>query len=164
MYQNSPLARDDECIDPPTARLLVKKTWCHGQIIAVGQGVGYAYWGIAGGEAGRLDPAASVFLVFFALLLPLWTVLSWRATNVVGPALGRAARKRLLGAGALLCCGYVAVLCLAAKDAGERINMFILIFTGLQLVETAAFLVVVSCLGWALEADATRREDQLTLI
>lgn len=152
---------DDECLDPPMSRMVMQKTWCHGQLIAAAQGLAYGCWGLRDSALAR--PARAV-LIACALVLPAWSVTSWRMMN------GRSASSAqvILAFGLLLIPLYVAVLLVcvaglrtshASGDEGSPWLMVALIATALQLVETAAYLVVVACLRKALGADAVERHE-----
>ncbi len=64
----------DEFIDLPTQRLLMKKTWCHGQVIAPFQGMALAYWGAT---ASGLEVSQRAILISSVVLLPVWTITTW---------------------------------------------------------------------------------------
>ena len=146
--------RDDDCLDAASSRLLIKKTWCHGQIIAAFQGVAYGYWGITADDLGT---PARALLISAALLLPAWTAVSWWAMK------GRETRhgRIILGFGIMLLLLYAFVLVIAAQDPGAPIHLAAIVFTSLQLVETFAYLVVVACLRDALVQDTSERQYTL---
>ena len=58
--QRTPSA-GDECLDPPMSRLLMKKTWCHGQLIASAQGIAYGVRAISANvtNSGSITAASS---------------------------------------------------------------------------------------------------------
>ena len=142
-------------ISAATAHLLMKKTWCHGQVIAAAQGIGYAYWGLF---APDLDAGLRVVLVLGALLLPTWSVISWRAMK--GRTLFHA--RVILGFGVVNLVFYSAVLAIAATDLASNERLIIFIFTLLQMVETSAYLLVVCCLRRALVDDDA--DEQLRMV
>ena len=64
----------DEFIDVSTQRLLMKKTWCHGQVIAPFQGIALAYWGVT---APQLEIYQRAILILSFAILPIWTITTW---------------------------------------------------------------------------------------
>mmetsp|Transcript_30972 Transcript_30972/g.79605 ORF Transcript_30972/g.79605 Transcript_30972/m.79605 type:complete len:173 (+) Transcript_30972:70-588(+) len=161
---------EDALMDAATSRLLMKKTWCHGQIVAAFQGLAYGYWG-ANAPAGSLSEEKRALLVSAALLLPLWTCVSWWSMQGRTRCHGRV----ILGFGSALLVLYATILSFActaimADDAdsgfssagplvdGYTILIAAIICTGLQLIETFAYLLVVCCLRDALVDDVSDRQ------
>jgi hypothetical protein len=136
----------DDLIDASTSRLLIKKTWTHGQIVAAVQGVMYAIWGITATDKAVWQRA---LLIFGGVMLPAWTIISWWAMK----------RKTVWHAhliqffGTLNIVLYIAVLFITASDLHKTLNLLVFICTLLQTVETYAFLMVLTCLRKALVDD-----------
>ena len=144
-----------ECLDAATSRLLMKKTWCHGQVIAAFQGVFYAWWAY---QRNDMLQGSRRFLTFSALLLPVWTLTSWCAMR------GQSSHDGwvILGFGGALLLYYVVVLFIAMHASGDPLQLPAIIVTALQFVETSAYLTVVACLKDALVEDTN--QDQYGLM
>eukprot|EP00913_Durusdinium_trenchii_P032525 g30450.t1 len=126
-------------LDAATSRLLMKKTWCHGQIIAAFQGVLYGLWGF--GDAALSKPCR-MLLMSSLILLPTWSGMSWWAMH------GRRACHAwiILGFGLALLPFYGIVLGIALEDGSNPYQLALVILTSLQCIETAGYLLVVACL------------------
>ena len=147
----------EESLDAATSRLLMKKTWCHGQIIAAFQGVLYALWGYEGSNLPQLW--RSVLMSSMAIL-PLWSLLSWRAMSARKAIFG----WMILGFGVLLLPFYGLVIWMAVQDSSNPYQLALIILTGLQCMETCGYLLVVACLKDSLVTDATEPEDQYHML
>ena len=145
----------NECLDAATSRLLMKKTWCHGQVIAAFQGIFYAYWGY---ESTEVPKSSRILLACSAVVLPVWTLTSWFAMHGRSSSCG----WMILGFGSILLLLYLSVFAIALQASGDPLQLAAIIVTGLQLVETSAYLTVVACLKEALVQDAG--QDQYDLM
>eukprot|EP00435_Cladocopium_sp_Y103_P060786 s1576_g22.t1 len=136
----------EDILDAATSRLLMKKTWCHGQVVAAFQGVLYFAWGY---ESTDLSTTQRALLMFSILLLPIWSIVSWRSMQ------GRRAYYAwlILLFGAILLVFYAAVIWFALEDDQNPYQLGLVILTALQCMETSAYLVVVACLKESLEED-----------
>jgi hypothetical protein len=63
--------------DPASTRMLLKKLWCHGQLVAPLQGCAYAYWAVVAAP-DQILPSERVLLWVSAGVLPFWGWVSWR--------------------------------------------------------------------------------------
>lgn len=140
------------------ARLLVKKTWCHGQLLAAAQGLAYGFWGITG---TALSLPARTILLLCALVLPTWTATSWLAMGGRQPwhasfiiSFGLALLP-LYSAVLLICIGRIS----SDGTARSAWHMLALVATSLQLFETSAYLVVVACLRDKLSGNVDERRQ-----
>ena len=146
---------EPENLDAATSRLLMKKTWCHGQIIAAFQGMFYAYWGLC---SSNMPQACRILLGLSAVALPVWTWTSWCAMH------GRTSfhGKLILGFGSALLVLYIAIFQIALRDSDNPLQLAAMIVTALQFVETLAYLLVVAWLRDALVEDTS--QDQYSLM
>ena len=146
-----------ECLDAATSRLLMKKTWCHGQVIAAFQGVFYAWWAY---QSTDMLQGYRMFLASSTLLLPVWTLTSWSAMR------GHSSHHGwiILGFGGALLLFYLVVLFIAVHASGDPLQLPASIVTALQFVETFAYLTVVACLRDALVEDTSQDQDQYGLM
>ncbi|CAK9053450.1 Uncharacterized protein SCF082_LOCUS29100 [Durusdinium trenchii] len=144
-------------LDAATSRLLMKKTWCHGQIIAAFQGVLYGLWGF--GDAALSKPCR-MLLMSSLILLPTWSGMSWWAMH------GRRACHAwiILGFGLALLPFYGIVLGIALEDGSNPYQLALVILTSLQCIETAGYLLVVACLKECLVQDDREAQDQYQLL
>jgi len=139
-------------VDEETRRLLLQKTWCHGQLVLPVFAVWYLVLFFQG--SGR------VYLVA-AIILPTWSYYSWRSinhnhsnadhhTNETQPNAPTSSSRRIattfpafLVGGILVELAHLSVLLTAVQDISSSTNLFLVIASGLFLVETAAFMAVV---------------------
>ena len=141
-----------EIMDEATKRLLVKKIWCHGQAIAPFQGLACAYWAVK--EPGA--PFAQIALLWAAaLILPVWSAVSWKAMH------GRSLNywKLICYFGIIIEVIHSAVVVVAAKQGlGESLHLLCFIFSGLHIIETAAYLGVTTCLRESFVKDTSEKQ------
>eukprot|EP00966_Prymnesium_polylepis_P123038 2844957-Prymnesium_polylepis.1 len=73
-HSYEPRAAEDTCLDNHSSRLLLKKAWCHGQLVGAFQLVIFGYWTLGTDELplGRRTVVAAI-----ALMLPAWGRVSW---------------------------------------------------------------------------------------
>eukprot|EP00438_Fugacium_kawagutii_P013076 Skav213377 [mRNA] locus=scaffold797:150678:151321:+ [translate_table: standard] len=148
---------ESEFLDAATSRLLIKKTWCHGQIVAAFQGVLYFAWGY---ESTEISNTWRRILMSSIVLLPIWSIVSWRSMK------GRRAYHAwiILVFGSALLVFYAAVIWIALQDDQNLYQLGLVILTALQCMETSAYLVVVACLKDSLLEDDTDAQYQYSLI
>ncbi|CAJ1959252.1 unnamed protein product [Cylindrotheca closterium] len=121
-------------IDEETRVLILKKTWCHGQLVLPAFSVFYLYLFFAS--------VKNFILLFAAIVLPIWSYLSYQkmisSTKAPSPhffwMLATLAQVAHVG---------VFVYSLQAEET----NLLLTISSGLFFVETIAFLLVVRALG-----------------
>jgi hypothetical protein len=121
-------------IDEETRQMVIKKTWCHGQLVAPMYSIVLLWWYFAG-------PRATI-LWFPILYFPCWCY--WSYKNVFGDF----SFQQVLAGGILaeLCHAIVLILAIRAGLDQSTSNLIICIAAGLFLIETAAFLCVVTAL------------------
>ena len=117
-------------------RLLLKKIWSHGQLIAPFQGLALGYWGIS---SNKLYTWERAILIIAALVLPAWSAITWWAMKGTTINHGRL----------ILCLGvyievlYAAVLVVAARgiDTTNSLRLFALVSTILQVSSRSKLLL-----------------------
>jgi hypothetical protein len=121
-------------VDEDTRRLLLKKTWCHGQLVLPLFAVWYFLLFVQG--------SAGLVFLYAALVLPAWSYGSW--VYVRDETNNTISRHQFLAGGCLVELAHLGVLLSACRDLSSTQNLFLVIVSGLFLVETAAFLMVVA--------------------
>jgi hypothetical protein len=127
-------------MDESTKRLLVKKIRCHGQAIAPFQGLACGYWAVAEPESPLPQ---RVMLLLAEFLLPVWTVVSWRAMH------GRSLEywRTICYFGLFIEVAHTSVVVVAVQQGlDESLHLLACIFSALHIIETAAYLVVTTFL------------------
>ena len=121
-------------IDEETRQVVLKKTWCHGQLIAPGYSLVLLWWYFA-------KNSLSIAVWFPILYFPCWCYLSYK--NVFSDF----SYQKLLGGGILaeICHGIVLAQSLKG-GLSVTTNLILCIASSLFLVETFAFLCVVTAL------------------
>ena len=146
-------AVDDDCIDGPTSRLLVKKAWCHGQIIGALQCALFLAWALVADEP---EPASHrLFIAIAALLIAGWGWVSYSLMN----ARTALAVNILLYVGAALLVVESLVMLVASGHPHRLFNLAALVSTSLGLMELLAFLVINCLLKEALVRGAASRSE-----
>ena len=123
----------DEFLDEQTSRLVVKKTWCHGQLIAPVYGLICGYWAYK----VRID---DVRLWASTIVMPVWSYVSYRSIST------RPSYGTLLVGGFIALCVHAAVFSVAVVQTSNTFGMIMTIFSGLLFIETLAFLCVATFL------------------
>ncbi len=113
---------------------MIKKTWCHGQLVAPLYSILILWWYAAHGWE------LSVSLIFPICYFPYWCYLSYRNVFV------DFSYKTVLVGGILAEVGHLIVILQSVKDLSNTMNLLLFIASGLFLIETAAFLCVVTAL------------------
>jgi hypothetical protein len=121
-------------IDDETREVVIKKTWCHGQLVAPGYSFVLLWWYLK-----RRDQL-SALLWLPILYFPLWCYVSYK--NVFGDF-----SYRTITAGGIMAemC-HLVVLIETLKNLKDTMYLILCIASTLFLIETAAFLCVVTAL------------------
>lgn len=126
-------------LDEDTRRLVIQKTWCHGQVLAPVYGILCLIW---------FSSEGNPWLLYAGILLPVWCYVSYRSVFV-----DFSPRQLVIG-GILVEIAYVAVFSLTIPNVkrgnssygqqggGAAFYMLLCIASALFAVETFAFLVV----------------------
>lgn len=133
-----------EILDDETKAIVIKKTWCHGQLIAPLYGFLCLYWAVS---SGTQDPR----LWLAALVMPCWSYLSWRAIS------SAPSYNTLLYGGIVAELCHVGVFSVAVQHTKDTLGLLLTIASGLFFIETAAFLGVVTWLRPTLEQQQQSR-------
>ena len=145
--------------NPADVRFLLKKLWCHGQLVAPVQAGAYSYWAVAATDAQVLF-AERVLLIVSAAVLPLWSYVSWTRMK----RQGLHAVHTILWLGGFIEVLHTVVCVVAAQKLDNLANKVIFIVTLLHVVETFMYLFAVYCLQFAIIEDMTPESEQSTLI
>ena len=123
-------------VDEETRRMLLRKTWCHGQAILPFYSVAIiVWWWHMEGRPFRL--------VLASLVLPAWAWFSYRAVL----ALDRDATLPYInfcGFGSAAMVAHLLTFTVAVRELSDMVHMLMTIASGLFFVETCAFLLVVT--------------------
>jgi hypothetical protein len=118
-------------IDDETKKIIIQKTWCHGQAVAPVYGIICLWWYLQNGH----QPAQ---LLVPSLCLPYWSYLSYRSIFV------EFSYKTIVIGGALAELSHVLVFTVAIQALDKTMHLLMCIASILFFVETAAFLAVVT--------------------
>ena len=127
-----------DLLDEDTKIIVIKKTWCHGQLIAPLYGFLSAYWAFS---ASIND----LRLWIAALVMPIWSFSSWKSIS------STPSYKMLLYGGCIVELCHLGIFTVAIRHTETILGLLMLIASILFFVETAAFLCVASWLRPALE-------------
>ena len=117
-------------IDADTKRVVLQKTWCHGQAICPIYGIVILWWFVENG----FQPKS---LIFAGLFLPFWCYLSYRSIFV-------SFDYRIILIGGLLAeVSHAIVFTVAWQHLDKTIQMVLFIASMLLFIETAVFMGVV---------------------
>jgi hypothetical protein len=137
-------------MDEETRQMVLRKTWCHGQVVAPAFGVVCLIW-----FAHRPSP----WLLYAGIVLPAWSYVSYR--NVFGTM----TPSHLVAGGAAVELAYLAVLLESLPGAKDRDDpsrnwyTLLCVGSGLLAFETLAFLVVALTLHRTAPAGSPLRQD-----
>jgi hypothetical protein len=145
--------------DPASTRLLLKKLWCHGQLVAPLQATAYAWWAVVATKEEMLFEER-ILLWVSAAILPFWGYVSWRQMHSNSENAG----KIILRFGFVVEVLHTTVVIFAARKLSNTANLVVFIFTLLHVIETFAYLLAVWCFKSALHNDRTRAVDQAGLL
>ena len=118
-------------VDEDTKKILIKKTWCHGQAICPVYGIIVIWWYFN----NELHPLS---LIFAGIFLPYWCYLSYKSVFV------QFDYQMLLMGGFLAEVSHVIVFRQAMQHLDRPWYMVLFIASILFFIETAAFLGVVT--------------------
>ena len=137
--QEPPLIAEEDKV------FLMKKLWCHGQLLSPIMGIVTAIWSII--EYNTLLTIEFIYCIVAIILLPIWSFLSWRSMNAKWPP-----PSILVKCGLVLLCYYVGIGIITGKHLSHStFTLCLFIFTILQLIETSAYLFMVKLLTPSLE-------------
>jgi hypothetical protein len=169
-------------VDEETRVMILKKTWCHGQLILPALAVWYLWMAITIGSDSfsgnhRIDRAV---LAYAGLVLPCWSYFSYHTILATASSANnsndRAESSSLTSfmdannnnplllyiGGVLVQSAHAGVLWRAwnaSLSNSSTINMILMIISGLLLIETAAFLLVMHMFGRTRTTVSTRRNE-----
>lgn len=123
-------------VDEETRQFILKKTWCHGQLVLPAFAVLYVWLAFFRGYN-------TLVFLYAAIILPAWSFYSFQA---VSSSRGAVPLRPLCCGVVLVEVAHLGVLVVAAQDLSTALNMLLLVASGLFMVETAAFLGVVAFL------------------
>ena len=139
------VAKNMPLLDEETRNVVLKKTWCHGQLVL--PAFALLHLCIFFGGVGQHQ--FNVSFLYAAIVFPLW---SYHSYETISGARSYALRPLLVGGlGAQI--AHFGILVSVAK-ASTALDMLLLIASSLFLVETAAFL----CVAWKLRPPSGRDE------
>jgi hypothetical protein len=118
-------------VDAETKKIIIKKTWCHGQAICPVYGIVILWWYVENGFRPKS-------LIFPGLFLPYWCYLSYRSIFV------NFDYRTILIGGLLAELSHAIVFSVALQHLDKTMHMIIFIASILLFVETAAFLGIVT--------------------
>ena len=88
-----------------------------------------------------------IYCVIAIVLLPIWSISSWRSMNGKSPK-----ASILIKIGIFLLCYYIGAIIITAKYlSASTFTLGLFIFTILMLIETSAYLIMVQCLSNTLQ-------------
>ena len=120
-------------IDEETRVLVLKKTWCHGQLVLPAFAAFYLYLSVA---------SFHLILLFAAIVLPIWSYFSYQKMISSASAPSPVVFWTLATLAQVAHAGVFAY-----SFRAEQTNLLLTISSGLFFVETIAFLLVVRVLG-----------------
>jgi hypothetical protein len=118
-------------IDDETKKIIIQKTWCHGQAVAPVYGIICLWWYLQNGY----QPPQLLVASFF---LPYWCYLSYRSIFI------EFSYKTIVIGGALAELSHVLVFTVTIQALDKTMHLLMCIASILFFVETAAFLAVVT--------------------
>ena len=125
-------------VDEETRRLLLKKTWCHGQSILPLYSFFLLFQWLSAGH--------SLPLLLGACVLPVWSFFSYRAVVAIeSEGVSRELPYRNVCVfGVVVMMVHLWVFLCTLRNLSGKGNMLMLVASGLFFVETGAFLLVVT--------------------
>jgi hypothetical protein len=162
-------------LDEETRVMILKKTWCHGQLVLPALAVWYFSLAIFSDASGnRIDQAV---LIYAGIVLPCWSYYSYHTILATSATNGRAdssssssslsyfmdsSTSSLYIGGVMVQSAHAGVLWRAVQGTlskSSTTNMIIMIISGLLLIETAAFLLVMHMFGRTRRATEGRNNS-----
>ena len=127
-------------IDEADKKFLLKKLWCHGQLLSPIAGITITVWSIL--EINNLLIIEFIYCIIAIVILPIWSFCSWRSMNGKSPK-----ASLLLKCGIILLLYYIGIIIITAKYLSlSTFTLCLFIFMILLLIETSAYLIMVKCL------------------
>jgi hypothetical protein len=140
--------------DEETRELILKKTWCHGQLVLPLFAILYAVEFVRPTSLHQFNG----WFLFAAVVFPFWSYISY---NIIARP-GRYPLRPLLGGGLLVELAHAGILhTVMPTSRKSTMDLLLVIASGLFLIETAAFL----CVAWKLrpaENHGTERQGVLS--
>lgn len=124
-------------VDEETRKLILKKTWCHGQAVLPIYAIVIFLWWLS------LE-AHPVSLVAVSLVLPIWSWYSYNAVVCIDEQHGALPYPKICTLGVLAMIAHLLTFVVATQDLSDTSHMLLAIASGLFFVETGAFLLVVT--------------------
>ena len=126
-------------VDEDTRRLLLKKTWCHGQLVLPAFALWY-FWLFIQGKG--------LCFLYGCIVLPCWSYYSWETisadTHHTNSGIPSKVFQKFIVGGFLVEIAHFGIFLTALQDGiSTTINLFLVITSGLLFIETAAFIGVV---------------------
>lgn len=118
-------------VDAETKKIIIQKTWCHGQAICPVYGLVILWWFVK----NEFQPKS---LIFAGLFLPYWCYLSYRSIFV------NFDYRTILVGGLLAEVSHAIVFSVALRHLEKTMQMILFVASILLFFETAAFLLVVT--------------------
>lgn len=139
-------------IDEETRVLILKKTWCHGQLVLPAFSFFYLYLFF-------FTTGSSFILLYAAFILPIWSYLSY--LTVASPETLPSCRIFWTMA-SLAQLAHAGVFFYSLREKSERTssNLLLTISSGLFFIETFAFFLVVRALGNRSSSGSRRQNLQ----
>jgi hypothetical protein len=128
-------------IDEETQQIIIKKTWCHGQLVAPIYSIVLLWWYFASDD----DDVLSKWTLWIPMCyFRFWCYLSYK--NIVGTAVDLSISKITWGGLMTEVC-HIIVLIQSLKNIQNTMNLLLCISSTLFLIKTATFLLDVCTLG-----------------
>ncbi len=130
-------------LDASEKQFLLKKLWCHGQLFAPIQGILIAVWAFK-----ELKKFELFYGCIAPILLGFWSWGSWRTMNKLWPT-----PTMLVKCGLCLLFYYIGIIVIGCGHIRDgTLDLLVVLFTILQVMETSAFLIMVGCMRDGLTA------------
>ena len=124
-------------VDEETRRVLLKKTWCHGQSILPPYSIFLLFRWFGAGHS-------SLSFLLGAFILPVWSWFSYRVVAIDSCG-GKLPYRNVCVFGVVSMMVHLSIfLSVLSDDLSGAGNMLMLVASGLFFVETGAFLLVVT--------------------
>ena len=139
-------------IDEETRQIIIKKTWCHGQLVAPIYSLVLIWWYFASNDDDDDDDdtdddnddanKVSKWILWIPICyFPLWCYLSYK--NIFGTIVDLSISKEIIWGGLMTEICHIIVLIQSLSNIQNTMNLLLCISSILFLIETAAFLLVV---------------------
>jgi hypothetical protein len=124
-------------VDEETRRLILKKTWCHGQAVLPFWSIVILVWW------WNLDNNPFQ-LVLAAIVFPPWSVYSYNTVIALDEGNGALPYPNICSFGILAMLAHLLIFLVAIQDLADTVHMLLTVASGLFFMETGAFLLVVT--------------------